>query len=185
MLPLYFSLLPDKVVWRTDFMGKYYKFLSNDGFSFTLIVSYSNEGDMLQVITSNKSYYIKDTRSVDITGNNITFAIASIPLFGFIHFTGLLCFIKSEDKEYWLCTYNFAKIQKISDKEIIIKKGKYSLSLSINIKDGQLLQAPEKGNMIRYIKENLNVLTSYTFTYKDNVLYKVEDPLSSLEYIWF
>lgn len=65
---------------------------------------------MLQVITSNKSCSVKDTRSVDITGNNITF---NISLDG----------------------------------------------LSINNLDGQLLKAPVKGNMIRYIKENLNVRT--------------------------
>ena len=262
---------------KNRFYDKYYKFISDDNYVLAVIISHANEGDMLQVITNNKSHYIEDTKSVDISGNvitfnikqddlymygfiildelhplkhkvmgpfsylpmeckheiysmyhnlqgklkvndkeiifdngigyiegdsgknfpqkyvwynsvtkdiSVTFAIASIPLFGFIHFTGILCFIKSKDKEYRLCTYNGAKLKKIDDKELIIKKGKYTFKLSINIGNGHLLKAPVKGNMVRYIKENLNVLTSYTFTYKDQLIYQVEDPLSSLEYMW-
>lgn len=106
-----------------------------------------------------------------------TFALASIPLFGFIHFTGILCFIKTKEKEYYLSTYNGAKLKKISEEEIIISKGKHSFVLKMNTRDGHLLKAPVKGNMDRYIKENLNTLTTYT-------LLQVEDPLSSLEYMW-
>ena len=113
-----------------------------------------------------------------------TFALASIPLFGFIHFTGILCFIKTKEKEYYLSTYNGAKLRKISEEEIIISKGKYSFVLKMNDKEGHLLKAPVKGNMDRYIKENLNTLTTYTLLKKDETLIQVEDPLSSLEYMW-
>ena len=113
-----------------------------------------------------------------------TFALASIPLFGFIHFTGILCFIKTKEKEYYLSTYNGAKLRKISEKEIIISKGKYSFVLKMNNKEGHLLKAPIKGNMDRYIKENLNIATSYKLLFKDQVLFEVNDPISSLEYMW-
>ena len=262
---------------RNRFFGKYYKFINKDLFSFAIIISTANEGDMLQVITHDKSYYIDDPKSVEVRDNTITFninqdditlsgkitlgelhplkkkamgpftylpmecrheiysmhhslngnisingkdisfddgigyiegdegtnfpkryvwynsvtkditttfALASIPLFGFIHFTGILCFIKTKDKEYRFCTYNGAKLKKIDDKEIFISKGKYSFIISINNKDGHLLKAPVKGDMVRYIKENLNIATSYKLMFKDQVLFEVNDPISSLEYMW-
>lgn len=262
---------------RNRFFGKYYKFINKDLFSFAIIVSTANEGDMLQVITPDKSYYIDDPKSVEVVGNTIafdikqedlildgkitlgelhplkkkvmgpftylpmecrheiysmhhslggnislngkeitfdggigyiegdsgtnfpkkyvwynsvtkevsaTFALASIPFLGFIHFTGILCFIKTKDKEYYLSTYNGARLKKISEEEIVISKGKYSFVLKINVKDGHLLKAPVKGNMNRYIKENLNTPTSFKLMKKDEILLQVEDSISSLEYIW-
>ena len=262
---------------RNRFFGKYYKFINKDLFSFAIIVSTANEGDMLQVITPDKSYYINDPKSVEVgdttitfnikqddlvlsgkitlgephplkkkvmgpftylpmecrheiysmhhslngkisingkdisfddgigyiegdSGTNFpkkyvwynsvtkdvttTFALASIPFLGFIHFTGILCFIKTKEKEYYLSTYNGAKLNKIDDKEIVISKGKYLFVLSIDNKDGHLLKAPIKGKMDRYIKENLNIPTSFKLTKKDEVLLQIEDPISSLEYMW-
>ena len=263
---------------KNRFFGKYYKFISDDSsFSFAVIISTANEGDMLQVITPHKAFLINNTKSVEVKGSIITFdinqdnlvikgeltlgelhplkkkvmgpftylpmecrheiysmhhelkgslvfdgkeisfdkgigyiegdsgtnfpkkyvwynsvtpdvtatfALASIPLFGFIHFTGILCFIKTKEKEYYLSTYNGAKLRKISEEEIIISKGKNSFVLKMNTKDGHLLKAPVKGNMDRYIKENLNTLTTHTLLKKDETLMQVEDPLSSLEYMW-
>ena len=128
-----------------------------------------------------KKYVWYNSVTPDVTA---TFALASIPLFGFIHFTGILCFIKTKEKEYYLCTYNGAKLRKISEDEVIISKGKYSFVLNMNTKDGHLLKAPIKGNMERYIKENLNTLTTFKLMKNDEMLIQVEDPLSSLEYMW-
>lgn len=262
---------------KNRFFGKYYKFISDDSFSFAVIISTANEGDMLQVITPHKAYFLDNTKSVQVKDNIITFdinqddlsmkgeltlgelhplkhkvmgpftylpmecrheiysmhhelkgtllindkgvsfnngigyiegdsgtnfpkryvwynsvteeatatfALASIPLFGFIHFTGILCFIKTKEKEYYLSTYNGAKLRKISEEEIIISKGKYSFVLKMNNKEGHLLKAPLKGNMDRYIKENLNTLTTYKLFKKDGTLLQIEDPLSSLEFMW-
>ena len=263
---------------KNRFFGKYYKLISDDSsFSFAVIISTANEGDMLQVITPHKAFLISNTKSVSVKGSIITFdinqddlvikgeltlgelhplkkkvmgpftylpmecrheiysmwhelkgtllingkevsfnngrgyiegdsgtnfpkkyvwynsvtkditttfALASIPFLGFIHFTGILCFVKTKDKEYRFCTYNGAKLKKIDDKEIIISKGKYSFILSIDNKDGHLLKAPVKGDMVRYIKENLNIATSYKLMSKDQVLFEVNDHISSLEYMW-
>ena len=262
---------------KNYFFGKYYKFISNDGYVFALIISHANEGDMLQLVTSNKSYFIDDTKSVsideniidiniheddisivgkltlgdlhplkkkvmgpfsylpmqcrheiysmyhslfgtlkvnekDISFNNgigyiegdsgssfpdryiwynsvasditVTLAIATIPLLGFIHFKGILCFIKTKNDEYRLCTYNFAKVKVISNKQIIIKKNKYKFILDISDTGGHNLKAPDKGNMTRYIKENLCIPTKYKFQYKDNIIIEKEDEISSLEYMW-
>ena len=39
-------------------------------------------------------------------------------------------------------------------------------------------------NVDRYIKENLNTLTSFKLMKKDETLLQEEDPLSSLEFMW-
>lgn len=262
---------------KNKFFGKYYKFISDDGYTFALIVSHANEGDMLQLVTPSKGYFIDDASSVNIKDNvininihqddisikgqltlgelhplkkkvmgpfthlpmecrheiysmyhevngslmlndkkltftnalgyiegdsgtnfpkkyiwynsltdkaTVTLAIATIPLFGFIHFTGLLCFIKNNDFEYRFCTYNRGKIKCKKPDKIIIKRGKYRLILSISEIGGHDLKAPVKGDMIRYIKENINVKARYQLMYKDEVLLDVDDPLSSLEYMY-
>ena len=262
---------------KNYFFGKYYKFISNDGYTFALIVSTANEGDMLQLVTPTKGYFIDDTKSVSIHDNvvdidihqddislkgrlelgelhplskkvmgpfsylpmecvheiysmyhtvngslllnnrkllftdargyiegdsgtnfpkkyiwynsvteygTVTLAIATIPLLGFINFTGLLCFFKTKDKEYRFTTYNNGKIVSKSEKEIIIRKGKYRFILSIPYIGGHDLKAPVKGNMVRYIKENINVPTSYKLLYKGDTLLEVDDELSSLEYMY-
>ena len=56
---------------KNHFFGKYYKFISNDGYTFALIVSTANEGDMLQLVTPTKGYFIDDAKSVCITDNVI------------------------------------------------------------------------------------------------------------------
>lgn len=262
---------------KNHFFGKYYKFISDDGYTFALIVSTANEGDMLQLVTPTKGFFIDDSKSVSITDNvididinqddislkgrlelgelhpldkkvmgpftylpmechheiysmyhtvngsvllngkellftdslgyiegdsgvnfprkyiwynsvtdkgTVTLAIATIPLLGFINFTGLLCFIKTKDKEYRFTTYNNGKIVSKSEKEIIIKKGKYRFVLTIPYIGGHDLKAPVKGNMIRYIKENINIHTSYKLLYKEETILEVDDPLSSLEYMY-
>ena len=114
----------------------------------------------------------------------LTFAVATIPLLGFIRFIGILCFIKTKDKEYYLCTYNGAKLKKIDETCIIIKKGKLKLELSFSLKDGHSLKAPIKGNMYRYIKESITTPTSYRLSYKEETLIENKDDLSSLEFMW-
>ena len=114
----------------------------------------------------------------------VTMAIATIPLLGFINFIGLLCFIKTNDKEYRLCTYNFGKAKKITKEEIILKKGKLRFILTVPELSGHDLKAPVKGNMTRYIKENLNVPTSYKLMEGDKLILERKDEISSLEFIW-
>ncbi len=115
----------------------------------------------------------------------VTMAIATIPLFGFIKFKGLLCFIKTKEKEYKICTYNFGKVKLLSENKIVLKKGKYYFSLEFDIPDGHNLKAPIKGNMDRYIKEAVTIKTKYELIYKNKTIIEVEDDISSLEYMWY
>ena len=116
--------------------------------------------------------------------STVTMAIATVVVIGFIKFKGLLCFIKTKDKEYKICTYNFGKIKKIENNNIIIKKGKYKFILEFNNNEGHKLKAPVRGNMDRYIKEAITTSTRYKLLYKNNIILDVCDDISSLEYMW-
>ena len=264
---------------KNRFFGKYYKFISDDGYTFAFIKSVANEGDMLQAITPKKGYFIDDIDSIKINDNviefnvhqddlvmegtlslgelhplskkvmgffsyfplecvhdvysmhhqvegslnindkkviytkniargyiegdkgknfptkyiwynsltddvTVTLAIATIPVLKIFKFTGLLCFITYKDKEYYLCTYNGGKIKSKSTSKIELKRGKYKFTLDISFIEGHNLKAPMKGNMSRYIKENINVPTSYKLTYKEETVLEKKDDLSSLEYMY-
>ena len=264
---------------KNRFFGKYYKFISNDGFSFAIIIALSNEGKSIQLITKNGSFNIKNIDQVKLIDENkfvfnieqdnltfigtislgklhplkkkvmgpftyipfmeckhdiysmfheldgeivcnnikynfnqgrgyiegdkgvnfpskyiwynscltneigITLAIASIP-FHLFSFTGVLCFIKIKDKEYYMCTWNNVKIKQIDKSSLVLKKGKYQLKLSLLDDEGHLLAAPKKGAMTRYIKENIVVKSKYEFSYKNEIILSAEDEFSSSEWMW-
>lgn len=55
---------------KNYFFGKYYKFISETGFSFAIIIAASNEGESIQLITKNNSYQINDLEAVKIINDN-------------------------------------------------------------------------------------------------------------------
>ncbi len=113
----------------------------------------------------------------------ITLAIATIPLWGF-KFTGVLCFIKTSEKEYYFCTWNRVKIKELLSGHIRLKKGKYILDIKVDEIGGHNLSAPVKGQMTRYIKENIAVPSKYTLFFDDKKLLEEDDLLSSCEWMW-
>lgn len=113
----------------------------------------------------------------------ITLAIATIPLWG-INFIGVLCFIKTKDKEYYFCTWNRVKIKELLSGHISLKKGKYSLDIKVDEIGGHNLSAPVKGQMTRYIKENIAVPSKYTLFFGDEKILEEDDSLSSCEWMW-
>jgi len=116
----------------------------------------------------------------------ITFAIASIPI-GLITFTGLLCFVSYKGREYRMTTYNFGKAKINSPSNIIIYKGKLRLEIIIDegaIKKSHDLKAPIKGNMDRYIKENIAIPSKAKLFYKDTLVLETDDSYSSYEYMF-
>jgi len=113
----------------------------------------------------------------------VTFAIANIP-FKLFRFTGVLGFIKTQDKEYYLSTYNFVKVIRNSENYVELKKRGYTLTVEIEYKEGEKLKAPVKGNMTRYIKENVSIKSKYTLKYKNETILTNEDTNSSFEWVW-
>ena len=60
---------------KNRFFGIYYKYQTKDGFTIAVIKSVSNDIDMIQVITNEKSYQIKDLSSVDVNFERIIFNV--------------------------------------------------------------------------------------------------------------
>ena len=60
---------------RNYFHGKYYKFVSLNGYSFAFIDAYSSEGHFVQIITPNKSFYDINPQVVTIDGHNFKFDV--------------------------------------------------------------------------------------------------------------
>ncbi len=262
---------------KNRFFGIYYKHQSVSGYTLSVIDSFSNEGKMVQIITSDKAYLLKDTSQIniskegiefsinqedlkisgsikyqnlskpnkdimsyfrylpieckhniysmhhDISGNllinnesisfdngdgymegdegrnfpkeylwfnasksdsSITLAIADIPL-GLFHILGNTCLIKYKDKEYRFGTYNFSKVKKLSRKEIILKKGSYTLEINI-LDDSSFhpLKAPKKGDMICYIHECPSLPARYILKKKNDILIDTTHPFASFEYMF-
>lgn len=261
---------------KKKFFGIYYKHQTVDGFTLAVIISKSNEGRMIQLITNEKSYLIHDTNSITASfggihfdvdqedikikgelfygpllkpkkdimsyyrylpieckhniysmyhslsgkivlngkeyvfdkGNgymegdqgrnfptkylwlnaideeaSLTLAIASIPL-GLFTITGITCLLEHKNKEYRFGTYNFAKALCIQKDHVVVKKGKYTLEILVDKKEGHGLKAPVKGDMIRVIHEAPCVPLTYTLKYKDQVILEKKHPYASFEYVF-
>ena len=57
------------------FFGKYYKFISPSGFSFAAIISESNDGPELQIITGDGAHVINDKHAAQVIDNRINFFV--------------------------------------------------------------------------------------------------------------
>lgn len=83
---------------------------------------------------------------------------ATIPL-KFIHFTGVIMVLVIEGKLYHFGSYYGAvlvKAKKTGDQYVlVIRQGKYKIELEFKIGTTYVLDAPEKGNMLRNVEESL------------------------------
>ena len=108
-------------------------------------------------------------------------SIATIPL-GKLHFTGCICAIVVNGREYRLATYLGAKAAKISREEIIIRQGKTMLTISPHTTGGLALLAPINGNMDRHIREQLSCAVHYRFEKNGKLLLDLAASNAALEY---
>lgn len=108
-------------------------------------------------------------------------SVADIPL-GRFHFTGVIGVVLLHGKEYRLATYLGAKAVKIKDGEIIVKQGRFCLTVKQLGLPGHPLQAPVGGAMTRTIHEHPSCKVYYRFTDGDVVLLEFEAPNAAFEY---
>lgn len=101
-------------------------------------------------------------------------AIADVP-FQIFTFKGLICNLKTENKEYLFTTYNFAKIKQCKIEKdsinIILKKRNYTLHIESFEKESQKLLAPNKGKMNREIEESITSTLKITLKKKKEILF--------------
>lgn len=101
-------------------------------------------------------------------------SIADIP-FKFFNFTGVICSLIVEEKEYRFATYNNCKVKKfeVSDDtiDVVLKKGPYLLNIKSDNYGSNKLIAPVNGSMNKEIYESINSIIKVTLKKKNKVIF--------------
>lgn len=113
---------------------------------------------------------------------SIMVSIADMPFLGF-NFIGCIAVIYYEGKEYRLATYNGVKVISYNEKGLKIKKGPYRLEVEIKELYPQNLLAPNSGEMIRTIKENIACNARFRFFKGENLIFNLDSNKTSFEYV--
>lgn len=114
-------------------------------------------------------------------GGSLMLAAATIPL-PVGSFTGCICSVFYQGKEYRLATYRGAKIEKLSPSEAAIRQGKYRLEAELLGERKHALRAPVEGRMERTVHESLCAEVRYRFRYGKDLLFQHTDRYASFEY---
>ena len=100
-------------------------------------------------------------------------SVANIP-FKIFDFTGVICVLKINDKEYKFTTYNNAKIINYENDQMLnitLKKGCYEINIKSDYNEGKKLLAPVKGKMKKEILENIDALVEVILKKDNKVIY--------------
>lgn len=112
---------------------------------------------------------------------SLMLSVAEIPLGG-LGFTGVIGVLLIDGKEYRLATYLGARAVKTEPEEIIVRQGRFTLTVSPRGKAGHPLRAPVGGDMVRTIREQISCPVSYRFTENGRILLELDAPNAALEY---
>lgn len=113
--------------------------------------------------------------------SSVMLSIASIPL-PIGHFTGCICAVIHNGKEYRLASYRGVRIEHWSDQGAAIRQGTYRLTAEVLRESGHPLQAPVNGTMSRTIHESLCAKLRYRFWKGQTLLFDHTDPCAGFEY---
>lgn len=114
-------------------------------------------------------------------GAALMLSIASIPLL-FVHFTGCICSVILNGKEYRLATYRGVRVERWTSEEAVIRQGRYRLEIKVEHTDAKPLRAPSKGAMARTIHESLKSVLRCRFWHDETLLFEGTDQTGSFEF---
>lgn len=114
-------------------------------------------------------------------GGSLMLSVADIPIAGY-HFTGVICIVLWQGKEYRMATYLGARAVHIGNGMVRIVQGNLKLEARLLKRNESPLQAPAMGNMVRVIHESAACRASYRFTKEKNTLFLFETDRASFEY---
>lgn len=101
-------------------------------------------------------------------------SIANIP-FKIFSFTGIICVLIIDNKEYKFTTYNNAKLMDYNVNnnmlDITLKKGKYKLNIKSKYNEGLKLSAPVKGKMKKDILESISEKVTITLKRNNEIIF--------------
>lgn len=114
-------------------------------------------------------------------GAALMLSIASIPLL-FVHFTGCICSVILNGKEYRLATYRGVRVERWTPDEAVIRQGGYRLEIRVEQTDPKPLRAPSEGTMARTIHESLKSVLRCRFWHGETLLFEGIDQAGSFEF---
>lgn len=129
-----------------------------------------------------KTYLWVQCNDFKIEDMSVMVSIADIPFLGF-EFKGCIAVVYYKGKEYRLATYNGVKLLSYDEKGVIIKRGPYKLEIEIKNLSPQSLLAPNGGEMIRTIYENISCGARFKFYKNKKLLFDLESSNTSFEYV--
>jgi len=109
-------------------------------------------------------------------------AVATIPVLKHVRFTGVICSVHYNKREYRLATYKGARIKAWSAHGAEVVQGKYRLLVEVLEKQGQPLRTPAEGVMGRIVHESLCSKVRYRFWEKGDLIFDHTDDGASFEY---
>lgn len=112
---------------------------------------------------------------------SLMLSVAAIPLAG-IRFTGCICALIHNGKEYRLATYRGVRVERWSGGGARIRQGKYRLEVELAEEQPQPLRAPVNGEMGRIIHESLRAKLRCRFWSADKLLVDQTACIGSFEY---
>lgn len=133
-----------------------------------------------------KSYIWCQGNSFQKLNTSFMLSIAEIP-FKLLSFTGIICVLIIDNKEFKFTTYNNAKLIKyqVDNKSLNItfKKGSYYLNIKSTYDIGNRLAAPVKGKMSKEIFESISSLITVTLKKHDTIIFSDTSTNCGLEIV--
>ena len=114
-------------------------------------------------------------------GGALMLSVAHIPLAGF-SFTGIIGFVLWKGREYRIATYLGARAVQIQNGIVRIVQGNLGLEARLLEASGRPLKAPQKGDMVRTIRESAACKAFYRFRKGGHTLFAFETDRASFEY---
>ena len=108
-------------------------------------------------------------------------SVADIPFCGGC-FTGVICAIHWQGREYRLATYLGARAMRIHDGEVVIQQGRRQLTVRRLEQKGHPLAAPARGNMSRTIHETASCRAYYQLVEGGRTIFACEVGNAAFEY---
>ncbi len=119
-----------------------------------------------------------------LPGGSLMLSVADIPFCG-LHFTGVICAVHWQGREYRMATYLGARAVRVRDGEVVIRQGRRQLTVRQLEKKGHPLAAPVGGNMSRTIHETAACRAYYRLQEGDRTIFEYEARSAAFEYEYF
>lgn len=113
---------------------------------------------------------------------SIFVSTAEIPFYGFC-FKGLIAIVYYKGKEYRFATYNGGRVLYANEGQLLLKKGRYYLRVTLPKGYGHPLKAPNLGDMSRIIHERASCPALFEFFAGNTRLFIKHSNYASFEYV--